>query len=359
MIIMGGKHKKYDLSIEKNLLDGFMLGSDLYNVVLKEKNAKTGEEFNKAFNYALNKLLEEEKIQIIGYRKRDRKPEQSFKFNPFFFELVGKDEGEILILLNQLIGNNIKDMNLIVLESIDNENDRQLLLKKLIDYDVKNNIKARNQLLNCFNHKIKQLEEIDLNIFNEFKEKVDLITLKDWTAEIKEKGEDYGNTPQTDKIRSIIRWYERNLDNIHNSSKKNGDKKFWRLRINDLTKEEMNKINLLPPALAKNEYPTIESFLEAKGIYKPERDYKEIKRQFREILFFILISENNKLKNYFALALSNDEESLDWFKLFIQHKYTHYSKNELSDLLDKTEFIDPEKEKRNKMKEQLAKMGEN
>ena len=348
---MGGKHTKSDLIIKKSLLSGFKTGSELYTTVLNRKPHNNKEEIDKtrkAFIYGLNNLLENREIEIIGYRKRNSKPKQSFNFDPFFFDLIGKDEHEILLLLNQLDGSNLENVKL-----------------------------ARNKLWNCFKHKNEQFESKELNSYNEIKGKVDLKSLKDWINEIKVEIEEIEeiekkieeiekkdkikeeevkfnkNNPHIANLISRKGWYERNLENIQKSYEKNGDTYYWRLRIKDLTLEEMDKINVILPALEKNEFPNVESFLGAKGIYKPlQRNFKEIRRQFREILFFIL-SENNKLKNYFSLALSNDEESLLWFEKFIKHNYTKYTEGELSFLLDKTEYVDSEKEERVRLKEHL------
>jgi hypothetical protein len=70
-----------------------------------------------------------------------------------------------------------------------------------------------------------------------------------------------------------------------------------------------------------NLIPTPENFLIKKlGIEKPpERDEKEISKMFRIILFNIMSSENYQvLQNSLAWALSGEEDSLEWFELFIE-----------------------------------------
>lgn len=102
---MGGKHRKIDVLIKNLLSNGDKFGWELESTVLSEKIPKHGEEINdirKAFYYALNKLLENEKIKIIDYKPRGL-IKQSFSPHSFLFTLSERlTRPDIKELLNNM-----------------------------------------------------------------------------------------------------------------------------------------------------------------------------------------------------------------------------------------------------------------
>ncbi len=102
---MGGKHRKIDVLIKNLLSDGDKFGWELESTVLSKKIPKNGEEINdirKAFYYALNKLLENEKIKIIDYKPRGL-IKQSFSPHSFLFTLSERlTRPDIKELLNNM-----------------------------------------------------------------------------------------------------------------------------------------------------------------------------------------------------------------------------------------------------------------
>ncbi len=89
----------------------------------------------------------------------------------------------------------------------------------------------------------------------------------------------------------------------------------------DMVNSKLIEVNGKWVGMDSNLIPTPENFLIKKlGIEKPpERDEKEISKMFRIILFNIMSSENYQvLQNSLAWALSGEEDSLEWFELFIE-----------------------------------------
>ena len=96
--------------IKKELKNGEKTGGDLRVTILNKKNPKKTEVRNiqRAYKRALNKLLETEEIEVIGYKKTG-KVRQAFDEQSILFQLSKiKSPEEINLLLRQLEGSDEK-----------------------------------------------------------------------------------------------------------------------------------------------------------------------------------------------------------------------------------------------------------
>ena len=74
--------------IEKKLVNGEKSGKELKSLVYNELGYDSPKHFQKSFDHALIKILEEEKIKIVGYDKScdARKVKQAFKSDTIIFD---------------------------------------------------------------------------------------------------------------------------------------------------------------------------------------------------------------------------------------------------------------------------------
>jgi hypothetical protein len=316
---LGGRHHKIDEFIKKELLNEDKLGWELEKSVIKEKSPENPEEtreIRKSFYYALNKLLENDKIEIIGYEKRG-KVKQSFSAHSFLFSLSER--------LSYPQAKNF-------LKNFDSDDD-----------------KTRSQLTNVFKRKYIQFEKQEMELYQEIREKVTSLPLDDWINEdkkllkklISEYPRDPGYSPEISALKANLAFQNKQLTKYPNA-------RMWKLE--GLSLEEYNKIlksnertkslretdekifsNMF--LLDKDGNITIEQFLEQKGIFKlEEKTLKEIRSTFNEVLFFINSCDNyNFMQQSFAWALSDEEDSMEWFKLFINNDI--FPKEELKDAI--------------------------
>ena len=91
--------------------------------------------------------------------------------------------------------------------------------------------------------------------------------------------------------------------------------------------------------------PTPENFLKLSTPFEKakEKTPEEVMKMFRIIWFNIICSENYEVMlNSFAWALSDEEDSLEWFELFIESMSDTTSlKNKLFEEINNPEHIDP------------------
>ena len=85
---MGRKGYQIDEKIKLILINGPKSGKELKNLVKEELGQKLPSKFEKTFDEALIKLLEQEKVKIISYNSSsdDRKVKQAFKSDPLVFD---------------------------------------------------------------------------------------------------------------------------------------------------------------------------------------------------------------------------------------------------------------------------------
>jgi hypothetical protein len=95
--------------IEKELKNGVNTGKKLKTIVINKLNSKIPKNFQKAYDYALIKLLEDEKIKIVGYDPSldHRKTKQAFKSDPIIFDSSSRlTRPDIQKLLEEMYSNN-------------------------------------------------------------------------------------------------------------------------------------------------------------------------------------------------------------------------------------------------------------
>ena len=304
------KRSKYESKIELTLEKSSHNLKKLYYSVTGIHKFKSGD---KAFFEALMPLIKENKIIISGYDfdVHDLKDNriQSFKKEGVELEWIKKTwQTEIFSLLNQMD----------TLTDLEKVKEVKLKLRKM------------------FTKKFRQYEKQEIIFYEGISKKVISGTLNDWIieaeVELNKMQSKFNGTHNKNSLTNIfkdeIRRYKELLDLYPNAL-------MWKLQ--GLTQEEYNKILKLDmnpelkigevakkkaldiPLMDNDRSFTIKSFLEEKTIIKIEEKSTEmVNKLFNKILFFIYSHENYKfMKQNFALALSDDEDSLEWFELFI------------------------------------------
>lgn len=232
----------------------------------------------------------------------------------------------------------------------------------------KDMMKVYEELLTLFREKIREYEKQELDYWKELNSKVNSMPIIDAINELKEEIKEKGTPtiiqketknqarrsigPRTNhlikELKIYSEWYNENKnarlwyfhdlseEEIHKQVKVE-DNKFGinRQYTNNQLKSIVHSRKL--SLIDVNGSWTSEDFLNEKRIMKPQSRYLiEIKRMFREIIFYISSAENNGfLKNAFALALSHEEESKEFFEQFIKDiSYINILKETLSENLN-------------------------
>lgn len=276
----------WKIKILETLEEGSFNYNTLFNKVknkIMDSERETYREKYREFDEPMIKLLEEGKVVICGYdasvnvnkKGKPLKKKQSIKKEGLKFELVKPMYIEdVRVLLNQ----------------IESSNPRKIK-------------SALKKLQNLFNMKFIQYEKLE----NEY-----------WENKIKT----LKNMPIEDMIRKLN-------DDLE------GDISYLR-RIFII--EQIANVRIVR-SKAKDDgtgkYFT-KNFLDEEDFKMPSRkSNSEINRMFNDIIFYINSLENNRfLKNAFSLALSDDEESIDFFKLFLKENYNSESKTKISEVLN-------------------------
>ncbi|MDY9924399.1 hypothetical protein [Methanobacterium sp.] len=368
------KKEIYLLKIKKELKNSS------YNLETLYKKVKGIKKFNSRdtpFYSALMELILENKVFVNGYDfdvhnvKDDRI--QSFKKNGVKLEWIKTEQTDVLLLLN-------------LLESSD-PNKVKEAKKKLIEY---------------FNRKIEQFEKQEIEFWEMMKSNVLSMPLKDAIKDLNYELESLETKNPENKLvthqkNDLIKrkaYFQKYYD-------KNKNLNVWyfdKLTKQDLHKSlniELSKNNPKPRELGNNSiilgrtleerpyttyeaarmierssFPVIanrenwgsEDFLKEKNIYKPKKMSSEEKRtHFNKLLFFVNTHENyNFMKNSFALALSDEEDSSDWFDLFIKKiSYIKTLRDKLVMELSFEEYINPYAKKSAELRQQLERQGTN
>lgn len=313
------KKSLYKPKIEKELKKSSHNFKNLYMIV---KNIKTFNTPNKSFQEALMNLLQENSISITGYdftvhAVKDNRY-QSFKKEGIVFEWVKTEQTYIYALLNQL-------------ESINTN---------ILDESSLNHSKLKNKLFQIFNKKYREYEKQEYYFYEEIKNLVTCETSKDNLNRdkilLKKKLSECEGDPDLSPEISELK------DKIENNEK--GVKKYPNLRwwiiegkenikkYNNLLKAKglpTNNVRIIGRddvlAFGDNDYygsNTVEGIFE--GLWNIRVEIKtpeEVKSLFNRLLFFIYNHENsNFIKQSFSWALSDEEDSMEWFELFIKVK---------------------------------------
>jgi hypothetical protein len=288
----------------------------LLNAKTELKGLNKSSRPNRLFNEQLIKLLKEGNIRIIGYDEsvhKNSKGErvekiQAFKKEGITFELIRTDKTEpmdIIVLLDQL--EQIKD--------------------------PKEQLKARLELLRLFEKKFILYEEDYVVFWERINSNVTSHTLDDEITIVKkvldeslnsyeEKDYNYYSILGVDEIENKLDYYKDLKENQNNrilhvmqmpkvSAMGDGDR-LW---------DMFRSADYLNPMVVEGEGWTSELFLKRKGIPEPEKkSQNEIRAIFRKMLFYVNAHENyNFMKNSLSWALSDEQDSIRWFELFIKN----------------------------------------
>jgi len=276
-----------------------------HNLEKLYKSVKTVEKFrgnDKPFYGALMDLLKEKKIAISGYDFNIHNVEdgriQSFMKQGVMLEWVKREQTEIFSLLNQM------------------EEPTPSVVKK-----------AKNQLRKIFERKFRQYEKQEIEIYKQIKVICQPLTeeLKEIEAELQEKISEYdgysGHSLEISKLKAQI-------ESVKRSLVKNPNYRVWKIydwektagRSHLKSPTSGEQFNSLIVVDYDGSY-TLEQVLEHEGIFKPEEQtLEDVRTLFNRLLFFVNSHKNyNFMKQSFALALSDEEDSMDWFELFIKN----------------------------------------
>lgn len=357
--------------------------SELYNAVeieVKKEIKDIGDRALKKFNGPLMKLLNEDKILVIGYDKSvgPKKRVQSFHLDGLIFTLVKTDPLEIYPLIAGLNDSNIDNVKKSYYELIN------IFRKKIGDYETLQLEKCESLKSNV---EIKPLKEF----YNEYKDRQIKVTSNGFNKFIDENYieilDNAKVTHETDKSKFEFISLER-IENCtrkilkskafegyseHNKQLFN-ERKIRRYSIITrlfLCKKiipeilnkyenakimrfsgfniELPKIRFEPQSYVHAPYMlsgiidlkgniTPSDFLSLFKIKKPERMSKDyINSIFYPIIFEIFVKKDNEfLKFGLANALSDSEESLRWLEYFILEVGFKFSIRE-DELLSKLE----------------------
>lgn len=301
-------------------------------IQLNEENKRFS---GKNFHEALIKLLESNKIAISGYDFRVHSVQndgriQSFMKEGVIFELIKTEQTDIISLLN-----------------------------KLESSDIEESKKAKNELFNSFKRKYRQIEKEKEDFYKKITKKVKVTPLK-------EKNGDINQYPELKHHNAQI-WdfdlTEEDMNKIFNikdnTSKSNRNKPatgevgenivgqvftdplnmpahIGGIRQKAYTPEELieeldkrdkeieNRNNIKEPLIDLEGKLNIKDFLEQKKILEPKKkSSEEIKTIFNKTFFFINSHENYKfMKQCFAWALSDEQDSIEWFNMLNEDIYS-------------------------------------
>lgn len=333
-------------NIKETLENGSLTGHELQSKVRSNLESLPP----KKFYEAIYDLLDEGKICIVGYNKKfdDRernenqkqsttnKQKQSPKIGGIVFESTKREYIDVRLLLNQLESSDLKKFK-----------------------------KSRTELQDLFEIKFNQYEKQRDNYWEELKNKVESKSLKFELNKLKKELVENDNkksnykeklTNYIDYLSKIYEkynnakiWYSQDIS-IENIRKiPNKDISMSSLNSNNVgstividgktltlpkaTSQELNKRSgLLIPLIDTDGSWDSEKFLNEKGFKEPIKKTRDEKKTiFNKILFHIAVYENSiSLKNSFAWALSEEEESMDLFKFLINKINFNDTKNKLS-----------------------------
>ena len=252
------------------------------------------------FYEALIELLDENKIAISGYdinvHNVKTKRKQSLMKEGIIFELIRTEQTDIMIYFNQL-------------------------------KDPKKIKTAKKALHSCFKKKLAEFIKPEIELYENIKSKVLYNDrpdgTKEWFIDL--------NIDEATEILGIQGYKPKNpdfTDSVHYPSVKNGK------IVKGYTPDQAVRIFSLNESLIDDKGSwSVEDFLEKKMIKKPKdlTDY-QLNSIFNRLLFYVNTRENyNAMINFFSWALSDEEDSVEWFKIFMET----YNINSLKDFLKK------------------------
>jgi len=268
-----------------------------------------------SFYEALMELLKENAIVISGYdlenhimkkdrMKKDRR--QSFKQDWVELDWIKSEQTQILALLNLME-----------------------------DSDIEKTKKAKVDIFASFKTKFIQYTNQEMIFYNTICSKVVSVSIKEWIKIKHDEIDKQMLNPSfhdPDNLDFMTYIYEE-LDRYQKESENNPNAEMWHLK--GLTQDELNEINILNgqsyrEGVGVDEdryfpmyYPnstTVKQYLNKLNVLKPVKSEEEIRRIFNRILFFVNTHENyNFMKQSFALALSHEEESTEFFEQFLNY----------------------------------------
>ena len=318
------KKSKYKPIIIKELKNQSLNLENLYKKVTNKNKLLKGPN---SFYEPLMKMLNENKIAVIGYdfnvhnvKEGDRI--QTFMENGVVFEWVKTDQRDIIQLFYEL------------------ESGELYLYSE-----------AKTSLLDIFEKKYNEYESLKIEFYEQIKSKVISEPLKDWLKEekkrlkkmISEYPRDPGYSSEISTLKDDIEMWQGILDKHPNAImwKIEGLSNDEAIKLLDIniklrgqspykytTKEIAEIISSRMPWVDTDGTFNVEQFLEEKGIWKPRKLILEEKKSlFNKTLFFINSHENsNFMRNAFSWALSDEEDSFEWFELIIEQTYDSLDK---------------------------------
>lgn len=330
------KKGKYKFKIEKTLIKSSLSLNKLYKEVtcIEKFNGK-----DNSFYEALMSLLKNNKIAIVGYDwsahnvKGDAKEAriQAFKKEGVKFELIKKEQLDILIMLNHLEN-----------QSVEEAKENKIKLEK------------------CFNKKFNQYQDQKQPYWENLKSKSNSMLLKEYITKLEKELSEYIDFKELSNNSLKFQKLTRDLDTYRAWIKEYPNATVWWLEY--LSEEEMEthlefiKLNInqgikiprqsdgkpvlsMPlieagddiinfrntPLIDKDSEWDLNTFLEKKGFLKPEIKEDERKSLFNKMLFFVNSHENYKfMRQCFSWALSDEEDSLEWFKILLNNLNSSY-----------------------------------
>jgi len=299
--------------------------------------------------------IEEYKLEIESYLKKS-----SHSLTSLYIEITGKPElkGNTksffeaviqLLKMNKIVvtgydfDNHILNASRhqtlmgkwIVVEWVKTEQTQILALLNHMDKSDPNNVKKdKEKVFASFTNKFRQFRKQELVLYNKICSKVVSVSLKEWIKLVED---------EMDKLMLNPSYYD--PDNINYMMSVEEDMRNYRARLNNkpnaeiwylkgLSQDELDEIkkfNDKPYRWVWDDkevyfplyYPnstTVTKYLDQLNAFKPEKSKEEVRRIFNRILFFVNTHENyNFMKQNFALALSDEEESTEFFELFINN----------------------------------------
>jgi len=316
------------------------------DAIEKNKEKSLTKRPDRDFNKALVQLLNNEDVVILP--KYDIKVHKYIKGNK---KGKSKPIGEIQSL-------KIEGLNLELVKKEQYQIFKMISLLNRLDTKSEEIEKTINDLQKSFGRKLKQLQEKEVNNWNKWINKIKSERFKDiknLRPDLKEYLKDDENAvlwylkevsgeeldlllpkteyqKKTDELRTL--GYE-GEDAIRERCKSITNRPavlFGKVQEQSYTPNEiverMDKMGFYLVEIngkwvnsQNTDIPTRENFLLELGLIKKpiQKNDAEISKILRIILFNIMNSENYKvLQNSFAWALSDEKDSLEWFKLFIE-----------------------------------------
>ena len=209
---------------------------------------------------------------------------------------------------------------------------------------------AKKELINIFKNKYEHYEEQQIDLYETIKSKTESIPLEKAINDLEERLKKLTSQKLQDATDEEVELYELELSSLHHDLeiyqekyKKSKNLIVW--KITNLTNSKSSKIfdsvrNLLKTVGNMAYYPeskninalqqfevykngdmSLEKFLEHKGVFKPvKRTDEEVRLMCNRFLFYINTHENSKfMRQVFSWALSNEKDSMSWFKLFMDN----------------------------------------